>query len=260
MPYAAALLALTVALSSPVGDGRAPAADSSMVRLPAGTHLPLYAPAGGRTAIAAFTLDRRPVTRGEFLEFVRSEPRWQRGRVNPAFAGPHYLRDWPGSVAAGDPDDRDRPVTHVSWFAARAYCAWAGKRLPTVAEWEYAAAAGNATADATADPVFVAELLATYGRRRAPAPPVGRGPRNHFGIQHLHDRVWEWVEDFNSVLVHDDSRGASGADRRLFCAAGAIGATDPGNYPAFLRYGFRAGLEGRDTAGTLGFRCARSLP
>jgi formylglycine-generating enzyme len=251
MMLAAALLAFTVALPSPFGDGGVPAADP-MVRLPAGTLLPLYANAGGRVAVAAFEMDRRPVTREEFLSFVRADPRWQRGRIDPAFAGLHYLRDWPSRLEAGDREDARRPVTHVSWFAARAYCSWAGKRLPTTAEWEYAAAGTG--------PAFVAATLADYGRRRAPAPPVGGSPVNHFGIQHLHDRVWEWVEDFNSVLVHDDSRGASGADRGLFCAAGTIGSTDSRNYPAFLRYGFRAGLEGRDTAGTLGFRCARSLP
>jgi formylglycine-generating enzyme len=151
-------------------------------------------------------------------------------------------------------------VTQVSWLAARAYCAWRGKRLPTTAEWERVAAASPTRADASRDRDFIASLLRSYTTRRFPAAPVGGGEANHFGVRHLHDRAWEWVADFNSVLVNDDSRGASGNHPQLFCAAGAIGATDPGNYPAFLRYGMRAALEGRSAPATLGFRCARSLP
>ena len=72
----------------------------------------------------------------------------------------------------------------------------------------------------------------------------------------LHDLAWEWVEDFNSVLVSDDSRGVGGRDHDLFCASAAIGATDPNNFPAFLRYAVRAGATGRSSLQSLGFRCA----
>jgi formylglycine-generating enzyme len=90
-------------------------------------------------------------------------------------------------------------------------------------------------------------------------PVVGSGFRNAYGVSDLHGVVWEWVSDFNSLLVSDDSRATSGRDHPLFCAAGVVGATDPNNYPAFLRYGFRAALEGRTTVGSLGFRCAQDL-
>src|SRR3712207_7272111 len=64
-----------------------------------------------------------------------------------------------------------------------------------------------------------------------------------YGVSDLHGVVWEWVHDFNSLLVSSDSRATSGRDHPLFCAAGVVGATDPGNYPAFLRYGFRRSEE-----------------
>jgi len=89
---------------------------------------------------------------------------------------------------------------------------------------------------------------------------VGSTFRNAYGVWDLHGLVWEWTLDFNSVMVSNDSRATSGRDHPLFCAAGVVGATDPANYPAFLRYGFRAALDGRTTTESLGFRCAQDLP
>jgi formylglycine-generating enzyme len=257
---AAPVLATLLSLALPVSGGAMAGGDTAMVRVPAGSHLPLYANAGARIRVPAFEIDRAPVTRREYLAFVTENPRWTKSRINPAFATSGYLSGWTADRAFGAPEDGDRPVTQVSWFAARAYCAAQGKRLPTTVEWEYVAAASETETDAARDPTFIADVLRTYGARRATAVMAAGSPPNRFGVRHLHDRVWEWTSDFNSVLLGDDSRGASGHDRRLYCAAGAIGATDPGNYPAFLRYGFRAGLEGRTTASNLGFRCARDIP
>jgi formylglycine-generating enzyme len=255
------LLALSLALPAHAAGGGegAGGGDPTTVRIPAGSHLPLYANAGARIPVASFEIDRFPVTRADYLAFVTANPAWRRSRVNRAFASPQYLAGWRGDLAAGGAGDARRPVTHVSWFAARAYCAVQGKRLPTTVEWEHVAAASGAARDASRDPAFIAGVLRTYTTRRFPAAPVGGSAPNRYGVHHLHDRTWEWVEDFNSVLVSHDSRGTAGSDRKMFCAAGAIGATDPGNYPAFLRYGFRAGLEGRAATPTLGFRCARSI-
>jgi formylglycine-generating enzyme required for sulfatase activity len=178
--------------------------------------------------------------------------------VRPVFAEGGYLAEWRADLDPGDADVLRRPVTSVSWFAAKAYCAAQGKRLPTVDEWEYAAAASETQRDAAREPEFVRRLLARYAAHRTDTLP------NAYGVRALHGGPWEWTLDFNSVLVSDDSRGlGAGGDERdhgLFCASAAIGATDPSNYPAFLRYAFRAGLTGRTTARTLGFRCAADLP
>ena len=95
-------------------------------------------------------------------------------------------------------------------------------------------------------------------------PAVGTGFRNVYGVRDLHGLAWEWTLDFNGVLVSDDSReagsGVGERDHTLFCASAAIGATDPTNYPGFMRYAFRAGLTGRSTIRTLGFRCASGGP
>jgi sulfatase modifying factor 1 len=245
------LLALAAAVSA------APAAAQEMARIPGGAYVPMFRNGPATVTVAPFSLDRLPVTRAEYLAFVTAEPRWRRGRVSRAFAGPGYLASWPAPLSAGAGDDLRRPVTEVSWFAARAYCASRGKRLPTTDEWELAARAGETSADASRDPAFRARLLALYLARRPVPPPVGSGGRNAYGVGDLHGGAWEWVEDFNALLVSDDSRATGGRDHALFCAAGVVGATDPANYPAYLRYGFRAALEGRTTVGSLGFRCAR---
>src|SRR5262249_5555967 len=88
---------------------------------------------------------------------------------------------------------------------------------------------------------------------------VGQGQANYFGIHDLHRLVWEWVADFNTAMVTGDARGDTGLDRQLFCGSGSAGAKDRGNFPAFMRYGFRSSLQGSYTVHNLGFRCARNL-
>lgn len=252
-------LTLLLALAPAVPATAAPAPGTGMAHIPGGRYAPLYVNGRASVEVRPFALDRLPVTRGEYLEFVRAQPRWQKGRVSRAFTEAGYLAGWPAPLAVGTAADARRPVTEVSWFAARAFCAWRGKRLPTTDEWEYAARASETSRDATRDPAFTRRLLELY-RAPRPVPPVaGSGFRNVYGVGDLHGVVWEWVQDFNSLLVSDDSRATSGRDHPLFCAAGVVGATDPGNYAAFLRYGFRAALGGRTTVGSLGFRCARDL-
>ncbi|NIP83265.1 MAG: SUMF1/EgtB/PvdO family nonheme iron enzyme [Gemmatimonadetes bacterium] len=225
-----------------------------MAVVPAGRYMPLYAPDTAAVRVESFRLDRRPVTRAEFAAFVAADPRWRRAEVKPVFADPRYLEDWSSDLVPGG--DPDAPVTRVSWFAARAYCGWEGKRLPTVDEWEYAARADETRPDATADARHKARILELYTQRPKRPGPVGSVFENVYGIHDMHGLVWEWVRDFNTVTVGTDSRGTGQRDAQLYCAAGAEGATDTGNYAAFLRYAFRSSLEGRSTAAALGFRCA----
>jgi formylglycine-generating enzyme required for sulfatase activity len=231
---------------------------ATLIPIPGGSYQPLYGrPGDAPTRVASFQMDRDPVTRGDFLAFVRRNPQWRRSAVKPVFADRgSYLSGWRGDLDAGDPALFDAPITGVSWFAARAYCAEQGKRLPTVAEWEYVAAADAKSRDAARDPRFMDGLIALYMTRGARAASTALGMTNAYGVRGMHDRAWEWVEDFNSVLVSDDSRGMGERSHELYCASAAIGAADPNNFPAFLRYAIRAGATARSSMGTLGFRCA----
>ena len=233
---------------------------SRMAMVPAGRYRPLYAAKGAEQIdVAAFALDREPVSTGEFVAFVQRHPDWRRDRVRRVFADASYLADWPGTTDAGSPEALRRPVTQVSWFAARAYCASLGKRLPTVDEWEYAAAASERSTDASRDAGFRARLLALYAGVGTHAD-VARGFVNAYGIRAMHGVVWEWTLDFNSVVLDDDSRatgsGTDARDRHLYCASASLGATDPADYPAFLRHAVRAGLGARSSTSAVGFRCA----
>lgn len=238
------------------------AAPPGMVDVPAGVYRPLFRGPNDpkEIPVRSFALDVYPVTNAEFLEFVRAEPRWQRSRVKRLFADENYLRSWAGDLELGPSARTNQPVTHVSWFAAKAYAAWRGKRLPTTAEWEYAAAASPRQPDGGNDPEFKAELLAWFSRP-APRvlPPIGTGRPNFFGLRDLHGLVWEWVADFNTAMVTGDARGDTGLDRQLFCAAGSQDAGERDDYPAFMRYGFRGSLKAHYTVPNLGFRCAKDL-
>lgn len=274
-PFRLALLMLLAAAppvlaNVPLNGRRAPAGHDGtarMARIPAGFYHPLYTVVGGApVAVAAFALDRRAVTRLEFAHFLRTHQAWRRDQVRRVFADTSYLSDWnarPHASARGS--TLDQPVTSVSWFAAKAYCAAQGKRLPTMDEWEYAAVASETTRDASRVPAFRQHLLALYASRR-PGVIVDAAARftNVYGVRGLHGVVWEWVLDFNAVVVDDDSHiagsGAHARNQHLNCAAGAIGASDPSDYPAFLRSAVRAALTARTTLGGLGFRCAADIP
>jgi formylglycine-generating enzyme required for sulfatase activity len=232
-------------------------------RIPAGSYLPLYTAAGeGRRSVSSFVIDREPVTRREFERFVAANPSWQRDQIRAVFVERGYLGDWTSAVDAGLTRSNE-PVTSVSWFAAKAYCAWMGERLPTTDEWEYVAAADASQRDASHDPRRAAALTSLYATRGSRPRAIGHATQNVYGVADLHELAWEWTADFNNTLVSDDSRelGAGGDERdhHLFCASAAIGATNPSDYAAFLRYAFRAGLSARTVAAGLGFRCASSL-
>jgi sulfatase modifying factor 1 len=251
----------------------APVAGAERVAIEGGLYRPLYrqpvrtgrADSVTRRAVAVrvapFEIDRNLVTNAEFLEFVRAHPEWRRSRVSRLYADPSYLRHWRSDLDPGPRAPMASPVVNVSWFAARAYAAAHGGRLPTVAEWELVAAADETRRDATHDPRFLTRIRDWYSRPAvAVLPPVGSGFRNAWGVEDLHTLVWEWTLDFNSALVSGESRADASLDRTLFCGAGASNATDFSDYAAFMRFAYRASLEADYTTGQLGFRTARSRP
>lgn len=224
-------------------------AHAGPARVGPGTYRPMFrvTPAEQDIGVPAFWLDREPVTNGEFLAFVRANPAWRRDRAKPLFVDADYLASWATSDDLGALSPR-APVVRVSWFAARAYCAWRGGRLPREAEWELAAAADAHHRDARDSPEREAQLLAWYARPTPSHLPDIGGPPNAWGVSDLHGLVWEWIEDFTAALVTSDPTQVCGAE--------ATAARDPRAYAAFMRFAFRASLQARDTVSSLGFRCA----
>lgn len=234
-------------------------AGAAQVRVEAGVFRPIYSNEPEQP-VAAFLLDETPVTNGEFLEFVTANPRWQRSKASKLFVDERYLANWADDLTPGANAPLDHPVTQVSWFAARAYAQWKGGRLPTLAEWEWAASASETRADGRSDTNFLARILAWYGRpANTGTRPVRSIYKNFWGAWDMHGQVWEWVEDFNSALVTGESRNDSALEGGLFCGSGAAGAADVEDYAAFMRFAFRSSLKARYTTSALGFRCARDL-
>jgi sulfatase modifying factor 1 len=235
-------------------------ADTNMAVIPQGVYHPLIRSSADSAEIPVkvFDLDVVPVSNHDFLAFVRADPRWQRSRVSRLFADESYLKNWAGDLELGSNAPANAPVVYVSWFAAKAYAQWQVKRLPTVAEWEYAAIASATQANGENDPEFKNEVLRWYAESTATEfLPVNGGIPNFYGVRNLHGLIWEWTADFNSALIGGDSSG--GLDGRLFCGAGAQNSQNVDDYPAFMRYAFRSSLKADYCVHNLGFRCAKDL-
>ncbi|MBV1877028.1 MAG: SUMF1/EgtB/PvdO family nonheme iron enzyme [Pseudomonadales bacterium] len=165
------------------------------------------------------------------------------------------------------PDDegwgRDRrPVINVSWRDAQAYVAWLSTetgeryRLPSEAEWEYAARAGTTTAYCWADDISLDN--ANYGNIIGKTTPVGQYAANPFGLYDMHGNVWEWTAD----RWHDSYQGApvdgsvwsEGGDgtRQVLRGGGWV------DSPANLRSANRYWINSDGTDDYVGFRVARA--
>ena len=207
--------------------------------------------------VAPFAIERHPVTNAEFAEFVDAtgyvtvaekplDPALYPGvpqedllpgaLVFRSTAGPVNLEDWrqwwdwaPGAHwrrPFGDGSDiagkDSHPVVQIAYPDAGAYAAWANRRLPTEAEWEYAAAAGATTVYAWGDePTVDGNLMANTWQGRFPyrnggalgwvgTSPVGTFAPNAFGLFDMIGNVWEWTTTPYSARGH--ARRDAGAD------------------------------------------------
>ncbi|MDX1455789.1 MAG: formylglycine-generating enzyme family protein [Gammaproteobacteria bacterium] len=232
------------------------------VTLPGGDFKTVIPLAEGTDSVQlpGFKMDRLPVTNGEFLEFVRANPEWQRSKAVRLFAGAGYLGHWADDLELGDKALPEQPVTRVSWFAATAYCESRGGRLPRWHEWEFAAAADEDRTDARDDPAWRQRILAWYAvpSNRALAT-VGQSEPNAWGIHDMTGLVWEWVEDYSALLVSSDNREQGGADKLQFCGAGAISMEQKENYAVLMRVAMLSSLEADYATRDLGFRCAYDM-
>jgi sulfatase modifying factor 1 len=196
-----------------------------------------------RVHVDSFYIDAREVTNAEYLAFCEAT-----GRSLPEFWGVERFRS--------GPDFPDHPVVGVSWYDAAAYAEWRGKRLPTEAEWEYAARGGL-----VGEPYPHGGTLSpedgNYSKSELGGPvPVGSYPPNGYGLYDMLGNVCEWVHD----RYHPDYYAVSPADNPAGPEEGDLRVIRGGGWhtgPACTFVFHRNALRGNWLDFNVGFRCAR---
>ena len=252
-----------------------PTPPKEMVLIPAGKfQMGSIAPAADSdekpvhtVSIDAFYIDKYQVTNAQYKQFVLANPRWQKNRIDSAFHNGNYLKEWNGNNYPSG--KANHPVVSVSWYAAMAYAQWAGKRLPTEAEWEYAARGGLSGKKYPWGDVIDLRK-ANYGRRNVDdTTPVDKYPPNGYGLYNMAGNVWEWcLDEYNPNFYASSPRqnplaGASsvGWITRNFTSVktnrvlrGGSWGTESGS----VRVTYRNQLNPASTYLDSGFRCVRS--
>lgn len=237
-----------------------------------------------KVKIDAFYFDKYEVTNRLFQQFVTETgyqtAREKEGSALSAMDGKEGWREvkganWQrpeGGTSVFQSDRADHPVVAVSWDDAVAFCQWADKRLPTEAEWEYAARAGTTTkywwgqghpgnrrveniADVTAK-TQLQLIMPGYVDGAVRTAPVGYYETNPWGLYDISGNVREWTADwldgdyYRKSPEHNPKGPSTGKDRVPRGGSWADG-------PDAIRSAVRDWAPPTDRSGLVGFRCAQ---
>ncbi|MGA4989536.1 ergothioneine biosynthesis protein EgtB [Nonomuraea bangladeshensis] len=231
-----------------------------------------------RVDLPAYWIDRLPVGNAAYAAFIEdggyhdarwwTPEGWRWRQENGVFGPLFWTREggtwWRTRFGRPEPVPMDEPVQHVCWYEADAYARWAGKRLPTEAEWEKAcgwdAAAGRARPYPWGEQDPTPEL-ANLGHRAARPAPLGAYPggASPYGAEQMVGDVWEWTATwfdgypgFRAFPYREYSEVFFGREYRVL--RGGSWAADP----AAVRTTFRNWDYPIRRQIFTGFRCART--
>ena len=209
--------------------------------------------------VDAFYIDKYEVTNAQYRLFVQTQGyREPRGVAYVDGIPQGYFRPWSDNNFNGD----NLPAVCVSWPDAQAYCEWAGKRLPTEAEWEKAACGGlmgkrypwgdELTHDKANYPGI--EGLDQW---EGPAPVDSFEP-NGYGLYNMAGNVWEWCSDWYDDDYYSISPGKnpSGPETGAYRVLRGGSWSSPFNF--LLRVSLRNHTNPPIASYNVGFRCAKS--
>ncbi|MDF0665087.1 MAG: SUMF1/EgtB/PvdO family nonheme iron enzyme [Nitrospira sp.] len=197
-----------------------------------------------------FYMDKFEVTVARYTEFVRAKNRPKPGYWDQVDSSKHW----------------NLPVVGVNWDDAKAYCEWAGKRLPTEAEWEKAARGTDGRTYSwgnegpTARLANFAKGLTTRAYKEGLAPvdsyEAGNSP---YGLHHMAGNVWEWTADWydETYYIKSPARNPTGP------ASGLFRVVRGGSWsyePDVLRSAYRHKDLPTSRSDSIGFRCAQDVP
>jgi formylglycine-generating enzyme len=222
-----------------------------------------------QVTVSSFYLDKDPVTNEQFQKFIDATHYVTQAEKGDG-GGYVTLNDgtmtffdkarWndPQGDKKGIVNIMDHPVVMVSWDDAQAYCQWAGKRLPTEAEYEYALRGGTTTDYFWGDdPLQAGDYAWDAPNSGMTSQPVGQKKPNPYGLYDMAGNVWEWCSDWfdNQYPTANPETDPQGLTHGL----GRVNRGGSWGDPVDDLVSAARGEDGHDFRGDCyGFRCART--
>jgi len=212
-----------------------------------------------RIGLGEFFIDRNQATNEQFAEFLNSAGvEGMRGEkyydTDDTDARIHRR----GGKWRADAGHEKRPVVEVSWFGALAFCAWAGKRLPTEAEWEKAARGADARkfpwGDEPPDQARAHFNAGWNDFRDVGSFAKGASP---YGVLDLAGNGWEWVSSAYRAYPYNAADGREDLTREQVRGTRGGGQDSPAEELTTTERGRRVSRNFRSGHHNIGFRCAR---
>ena len=203
----------------------------------------------------SFWIDKCEVTNYQYLLVTAQNPFLRKSTFPLNFHDGNYLRNWSDDLVPKIGSELE-PVTNVSWYAARHYCNYVGKRLPSEAEWEMAARAGIDSEYSSESSV---ENLKDYAWFRENSGgyvhTTAQKISNPNGLFDIHGNVWEWVYDWFGMYQNRKRRNPQGPEIGKYRIMRGGSWSDPAEY---LRSSMRRDALPTSTHNNVGFRCAQN--